>query len=239
MCGISGEIVFKGFPDFNSIEDMGKSLQHRGRDGQFHYHEKNISVYFNWLAIRDKHAPPPFYQEEWIVWMNGEIYNHLELRKELKFIFDSKSDIETVAVGIQQEGLSFIKKLNGIFIIVAYNIESESLHIARDRFGAKQLYYNYSADKFIFSSEPKAFLKHKDYSFDINKNAVGQWLTYQNYFGNEILFDKIYQIESGKIYTIDKKGFMHTEKYFQYEFSDEEIKPEEIYNTIHTAFQLQ
>lgn len=239
MCGISGEIVFSGRSDTQSTRAMGISLEHRGENGMFFFDQDNVSVVFNWLAITDKYATPPARYGKWIVWLNGEIYNHNELRKEFSDVeFKTKSDTESVCVGIDKQGLSFIKKLNGIFIIVAYNVESHTLHIARDRFGAKQIYYYSTPKKLIFSSEPKAFLKHRDYSFDINKNAVGQWLTYQNYFNDEILFDKIKLLQPGTILHCLPSPIR--EKYHRWEFSENEcLNPLEIKDAIRKSCDMQ
>lgn len=253
MCGISGEISFSKHADVHSILAMGESLKHRGNDGTFNYVKDNIAISFNWLAITDKSSPPPIKHGKWVVWLNGEVYNYLELKKQFisdkvsisdcteEFIefskFSTKSDTEVVAIGIEKEGLGFIKKLNGIFVIVAYNTESHTLHIARDRFGAKQIYYYSTPTNFIFASEPKAFLKHKDYSFDINKNAVGQWLTYQNYFSDEILFDKIKLLQPGTI--IHCLPVPIKETYHKWEFSEDDISVEDIKQSVAKTCALQ
>jgi len=239
MCGISGEIVFKGRPDTQSTRAMGISLEHRGENGMFFYDQGNVSVVFNWLAITDKYKEPPAKIGNWVVWLNGEVYNHKQLREEISpgEEWTSESDTMTVCLGICKEGLSFIKKLNGIFVIVAYNRESHTLHIARDRFGAKQLYYYSTPDKFIFASEPKAFLKHKDYSFDINKNSVGQWLTYQNYFSDEILFDKIKLLQPGRI--IHCLPTPVQQVFHKWEFSEEILHADQIKYAIEESCLLQ
>lgn len=251
MCGISGEISFNGTPDQLSVEKMGNAISHRGPDGVWIHNEENLSVAFNWLAITDRKSTPPAISNEWIVWLNGEIYNHNDLRKKhfstsvetcagdgIQFqtgSFKGNSDTETVAWCLDKKGMDIIPELNGIFAIAAYHKKSKKLYLIRDRFGAKQIYYLNTGNGIVFSSEPKAFLKYKDYSFSLNNNAVGQWLTFQNSFTDDILFDKIKLLPSGTIMECGQSP----KTYHTWSFSERNISQEEILYMIKKSCIIQ
>ncbi|HWY13059.1 MAG TPA: asparagine synthase (glutamine-hydrolyzing) [Bacteroidia bacterium] len=139
------------------------------------------------------HQPMYYPNKNWIVF-NGEIYNYIELRDELKkegHTFKTGSDTEVIHAAYQQWGSKSIEKLNGMFSIVLYDAKNKTLFVANDRFGVKPLYYINDANRLLFISEIKQ-VKEFDFSLTLNKNAINIFLNehYLNYdnetFHNEV-----------------------------------------------------
>jgi asparagine synthase (glutamine-hydrolysing) len=156
MCGIAGSV---------NIEITDKTLSkinHRGPDsmGLKTFECNNHTIYLGQtrLSIVDLSDAgfQPMIDEtgQYVILMNGEIYNHQELRSELsEFNFKGHSDTETVLYYLIKYGNKGISKLNGIFSICFYNISKSTLTLYRDPFGIKPLYYYLKENKLIFSSE--------------------------------------------------------------------------------------
>ena len=162
MCGILGS-VNKTFEN-----DTLELISHRGPDDsdivKLVYQNNNICLGHVRLAIQDLseagHQPMYSASKKHIIIFNGEIYNHLELREELKEIeFRGHSDTETIVNYIEKFGIDSIRKFNGIFGLAIFDIEHQKLYLARDRFGVKPLYYYHNDKELIFSSEMKPILK--------------------------------------------------------------------------------
>ena len=162
MCGILGS-VNKTFEN-----DTLELISHRGPDDsdivKLVYQNNNICLGHVRLAIQDLseagHQPMYSASKKHIIIFNGEIYNHFELREELKEIeFRGHSDTETIVNYIEKFGIDSIRKFNGIFGLAIFDIEHQKLYLARDRFGVKPLYYYHNDKELIFSSEMKPILK--------------------------------------------------------------------------------
>src|SRR3989344_1274432 len=165
MCGIAG---FAGNGGNSDLLAMGDALIHRGPDGCGTYIDESRRVFLihRRLSIIDiQGGGQPMWNEDGSICVvfNGEIYNHLELRKTLiskGHIFRSDhSDTEVLVHGYEEwrENLPF--HLNGMFAFAIYDKNHERLFLARDRFGKKPLYYTVSNGSFAFASELKALLK--------------------------------------------------------------------------------
>lgn len=116
------------------------------------------------LAIQDLsplgHQPMSYRGRYWVVY-NGEIYNHIELRKELQALghsFVSHSDTEVLLAAYEQWGVECLQRFNGMWSFVLYDVKLREVFIARDRFGVKPFYYSIAGGVFVFASEPKAIL---------------------------------------------------------------------------------
>src|SRR3989338_6865719 len=99
---------------------------------------------------------------ELVIVFNGEIYNFIELRKELKkkYNFKSQSDTEVILYAYKEYGAECVKRFNGIFSFAVWDVVKKELFLARDRMGIKPLYYYYDGQRLIFSSEIKGILTH-------------------------------------------------------------------------------
>ncbi len=123
------------------------------------------------------HQPMYHPNGNWIVF-NGEIYNYIELKEELRSAgikFKTDSDTEVIHAAYEQWGPKCVEKFNGMFSIVIYNAKSKGLFVANDRFGVKPLYYINDGDKLILTSEIKQ-VKEFNVSLTLNKKAVEVFL---------------------------------------------------------------
>jgi asparagine synthase (glutamine-hydrolysing) len=160
MCGIAGTI---GLKDDKPLIQMLNAQKHRGPDGRdiLRRADYNFFLGHDRLAIVDvKGGMQPIPNEDKTLWVvvNGEIYNHHEIRERLRgrHTFRTKSDSEVVVHLFEEEGPDLVRDLDGMFAIALWG-EGTSLFLARDPVGIKPLYYGYDAGgHFYFSSEIKA-----------------------------------------------------------------------------------
>ena len=159
MCGVVGT-VNRAF-DKKILE----LIRHRGPDDSdiIEIDTKKSKLFLGHvrLSIQDLtqagHQPMYSNNKKFIISFNGEIYNHLDLRKRLTDInFRGHSDTETVVNYIAKFGINSIKDFNGIFGFSLLDIENQKLYLARDRYGVKPLYYHKKKSEFIYSSEIRA-----------------------------------------------------------------------------------
>ncbi len=165
MCGINGF----NWRDEALIKKMNASIKHRGPDDEGVFLDDEISLGHVRLSIIDlseKGHQPMFYEHEkmklWIVF-NGEIYNFMELRKELEskgYSFRSSTDTEVVLAAYMEWGEKCVERFNGMWAFAIYDVDNGALFLSRDRFGIKPLYYYYDGERFVFSSEIKALFQH-------------------------------------------------------------------------------
>ncbi len=166
----------------------------------------------------------PMCDESGQVWItyNGEVYNYLELRKELVnkgYSFFSHSDTEVVLKAYLYYGKEFVKHLNGMWAFCIYDSRTRELVLSRDRLGVKPLYYCYSKGLFAFASEQKVFVRSKLVSFGVNYSAVAKYLI------DNVLEDKeesvmkaIYEVQPGQIILVNIDNLkIRKDKYFELE----------------------
>jgi asparagine synthase (glutamine-hydrolysing) len=167
MCGIAG-VTGRGVQNEAGLKESLRRLAHRGPDsfGQQRLESRGQSLWFGAtrLAILDLspagHQPMASRDGRWWVTFNGEIYNHLDLRKQLNLDWRGHSDTETLVECIAAWGLEgTLSRLNGMFAFGALDVAAGRLYLARDPFGVKPLYYSLSnGGGLAFSSEIKSLL---------------------------------------------------------------------------------
>lgn len=171
MCGFIGSYNTKISKTILKIAT--KSINHRGPDDTKISVGKNWSIGFNRLAIIDlnKRSMQPFKNDDVIVFLNGEIFNYLELiEKEKEFKPKTKSDVEIVPFLYKKYGIKFLNKLNGMFSIVIIDEKKNCTYLIRDRYGEKPLFYIKKNKKIFFSSEISAL--KKIVNLEINKKNL-------------------------------------------------------------------
>ena len=164
MCGIVCAFDLKKNSETlrPQILEMSKKLRHRGPDWSGIYHNKNAILGHERLAIVDPASgKQPLYSQDGTIVLaaNGEIYNHLELRKKFegKYTFRTESDCEIILALYQEKGTDFVDDLNGIFAFAIYDSTQDSYFIARDHMGIIPLYMGWDKDgTFYVASELKA-----------------------------------------------------------------------------------
>ena len=172
MCGIAGFLRFQK-QKFDSeqrrriLSDMGSAIARRGPDEQTFYDDETLSFVFRRLSIIDVDGgQQPIWNEDRSIFVavNGEIYNHRELREPLEtnHTFRTQSDSEIVLHLYEEYGEACFERLNGMFAAVLWDTKRKKLLLARDPLGIKPLYYALLDDGLIFGSELKALLMHPE-----------------------------------------------------------------------------
>ena len=169
MCGIIGAI---GKVEESAKRNALETIIHRGPNSKGIYSKETLFLGHTRLSIQDlsEKANQPMFSDDkrHVIIFNGEIYNHLEIRRELftNRVFKSSGDTETVLYAYIQYGVSILEKLNGIFAFAIFDNETSEIIIVRDHFGVKPLYFYKQDHLFLFGSELKSFLPFKiDLSF--------------------------------------------------------------------------
>ncbi len=206
-----------------NINEFKGTLKHRGPDQTGVYEHGEIKIIFNRLAIIDlsRKANQPFFYKNFVIIFNGEIYNYLELRKQLINLghtFTSNSDTEVLLKSYLQWKKGCLKKLEGMFSFCIYNKTNRTIFVARDRYGIKPLFYFTKNKKFIISSEKKAIFDmgvKKKLNIPIILNFIYRGV-YQN--DKKTFFDDIYNLEPGKFATF-KNGNLSLKRWFNFEYN--------------------
>ena len=163
MCGINGVYNHQSLTDLeNKVKQMNSLTKHRGPDFTDIYLDSTVCLGHNRLAIidLDSKSNQPFISndENLVLAYNGEIYNFLELKKQLSksYKFKTESDTEIIIAAYHTWGIEMVHKLNGMFSFALWDKTKEELFLCRDRFGIKPLYYLEINQSIIFSSSLKA-----------------------------------------------------------------------------------
>ncbi|MCX6133078.1 MAG: asparagine synthase (glutamine-hydrolyzing) [Ignavibacteriales bacterium] len=157
----------------------------------------------------------------WIVF-NGEIYNYIELRKELQaagFVFRTQSDTEVILHAYTAWGPECVNRLNGMWGFALYDTKQRKLFCARDRFGIKPFYYWWDGTTLLFASEIKALLESREIPRVANGGMVYDYLAHRIIdHTDQTFFESIYQLRPGHWLQIDKSG-LRTHQYYQLTYS--------------------
>src|SRR3989344_2761968 len=186
MCGITG-ILGKEIKDKDrSIRQMTNAISHRGPDDDGFFIDDYLGLGMRRLSIIDlAHGKQPItsFDDRFLIFFNGEIYNYKILREELKVkgkCFKTESDTEVVLSMFEVYGLQAFQYLRGMFVIAIYDKKEHKLILARDFFGIKPLYYLKKSNNIIaFSSEIKSFLALENFLPETNDAAVFNYISFQ------------------------------------------------------------
>lgn len=209
MCGIAGAFSSKKL-DQSLIDGMVSKIKHRGPDCQSILSLFDDSVWLGHtrLSIIDlstvANQPMTYDNESLFLTYNGEVYNYIELREELRrdgFAFHTNSDTEVILASYQKWGKECVNHFNGMFAFILVDMQNRVFFAARDRYGVKPLYYwcstaNHSV---YFASEIKEFVGLPGWNPDVNGQRAYDYLT----FGltdhtNETLFKDVFQVRGGE-----------------------------------------
>jgi len=201
MCGIYG---YAGFDEDDLLDRMGDAILHRGPDGRGGYRPTDgtrFAMGMQRLSIIDLEGGwQPVYNEDRSIAIcyNGETYNYLELREQLKakgHRFRTHSDTECLVHGFEEWGIEgLLRRMNGMFAFCLYDSRSREIFMARDRCGQKPLYYHHSDGRLLFGSEVKSILRSTRVSAEANPAAIDPYLTLRNVPEPETMFAGIYTL---------------------------------------------
>lgn len=216
MCGIAG---YTGNTIPGLLEKMNNSMIHRGPDDEGYYSADDFHMSMRRLSIIDlKHGKQPMIHENIVVVFNGEIYNYLELRKELiskNHKLKTKSDTEVIAFLFKEHGINFIDKLNGMFAICILDKDSKDLYLIRDKIGEKPLYYQYDDQSkiFRFASEFNT-LKNELDEQTINSNSLVWYFSQKTTPVESTILNEIKVLEPGTYLHYNKYKTIDLVKYY-------------------------
>ena len=219
MCGFSG-FAGNNCKKEDVLKRMTAKIAHRGPDQEGVFLSEKAALGFRRLSIIDlNNGSQPMYNEDGkiVITFNGEIYNHLELRKELiekGHVFENNSDTECLIHGYEEYGTDLLYRLRGMFAFVIYDSNKDLLFGARDFFGIKPFYYGTAQDgNLVFSSEIKSILEYPDMKKELNEAALEQYMSFQYSVLPETFFKGIYRLPAGH-YFIYQSGKMDVKRYF-------------------------
>ena len=215
MCGITGTVDLS--PRLESSEPlvarMTDALSHRGPDDAGMLVDPPVTLGHRRLSILDLspagHGPMASPDRaQWITY-NGEVYNYLELARELRtrgHRFDSSCDTEVLLHAYGEWGPEALPRLNGMFAFAIWDRRRRELFCARDRFGIKPFYYTVAGGRFRFASEIKALLIDPEVARRPNHDRIVDFLAFELADHTaETMFEDIYQLPPGCFFTVSPK----------------------------------
>jgi asparagine synthase (glutamine-hydrolysing) len=234
MCGICGLI---GQADNQIINEMLDRIAHRGPDDSGIYLSETrtqevVGLGHRRLSIIDLSPAghQPMSSMDGRIWItyNGEIYNFLELRRELESLghrFRSNSDTEVVIAAYREWGERSVERLNGMFAFALWDVDREKLFLARDRLGIKPLYYAETPRGFAFASEIKALLTIRELPREVDLSALHQYLTFLWVPDPKTIFRGIYKLPPAHYLTY-QDGRIEITEYWDLRFDEDGSRDE-------------
>lgn len=241
MCGIGGIISLNQFArptNSEQLEVINELLAHRGPDAEGIWCADNgrVGLAHRRLEIIDLSqagSQPMSSANGAKLVFNGEIYNYLELREELKgsWNFRSHTDTETILAAYARYGVDCLAHLRGMFAFALWDEKRDCLFAARDRLGIKPFYYTITDDRLIFASEIKALLPFlKEIRTD--REALAQYFAFQFTIGRRTLFEDVYSLAPGEFMLIEA-GKVKVQRYWDIHFrADQDHTPKYFYEQL-------
>ncbi len=227
MCGITGYINFdnKKPGDFSVVRRMADSIIHRGPDAEGFYVKNNVALGHRRLSILDLNTgSQPMYNEDKtiVVIFNGEIYNYIELREELKafgYEFRTRSDTEVIIKSYEKWGIDCQLKFNGCWAFALWDDQKQQMFLSRDRIGEKPLHYAVYNNSLVFGSEIKSLFAY-GIPREVSLEMVEVYLVMTNIPEPHSFFNHIKKLQAGH-YVIVKNGSLAEIKYWDLPEIDE------------------
>ena len=221
MCGIAGMVIRSGAADETVLARMASTLTHRGPEDSGLYVSESFGIAHTRLAIIDLaggHQPIFDADKRYALVANGEIYNYVELRKELEALGArplSHSDSEVALHGWAHWGRASLKRLHGMYAFALFDHAQRELWLVRDRLGIKPLYYARLPDRVLFASELKALLAAMPQTPAINPVALAQFFQNQHSSGRDTIFQGIHRVLPGEALRVSASLDVEPVRYWQ------------------------
>ena len=238
MCGLAGAVnlVNRGPMATADLERMTAGITHRGPDDSGTYLDDHIALGHRRLIILDLTAQgrQPMFDESgrFGIVYNGEIYNYLELRDELKdlgYSFRSNTDTEVVLKAYIEYGLDCLNLFNGMFAFAVYDKANRRTVLARDRIGIKPLYYAEFDGRLLFGSEIKVILAYPGFKARANLDGVSSYLSYRYPISDMTLFEGIHSLLPGHYLEISEGQVTRTQYWDLPVFDERPDRGEDFY----------
>ena len=208
MCGICGFVSRRDIP-LEQLRLMNDTMYHRGPDdsGEEIFSAANgyaVGFAQRRLSILDLsalgHQPMHSRDERLVITYNGEIYNFMELREELKeYPFQSHCDTEVILAAYLKWGISCVNRFQGMFAIALFDRETNELYLVRDRIGKKPLFYWIDGEDLVFASELKPIMECPGFPKSIRRDVLKRYLFQQCVNEPDSIFEDVYKVVSGQI----------------------------------------
>lgn len=233
MCGLLGIIAANGAAEnfVEAVEGALPCMHHRGPDDSGTWHDQDVVFGFNRLSIIDlehSHQPlqwgPEGEEDRYALTFNGEIYNYVELREELKeagYTFNTEGDGETIVVGFHHWGADVVNHLRGMFGFAVWDSKEKKLFLARDQFGIKPMYVATTEAGTVFASEKKCILSMAEalnLNLDLDIRAIAHYTDLQYVPEPESLHKNIRRLESGSYGFVTPGGKIEETRWFEPRF---------------------
>ncbi len=212
MCGICGVVDYSVTPELETAERMMDRLRHRGPDGRGYFRDDQALLGHTRLAIIDQAGgAQPLCNEDGTVWIsfNGEVFNYLELARELQahgHVFRTASDTEVIVHAWEQWGTDCFSRFNGQWALALWDRRRRRLVLSRDRLGVRPLYFCCRADRLTFASEVKAVFADPGISREFDVTGLDQTFTYWSPVAPRTVFTGVQQLEPGHYAVFDQSG---------------------------------
>lgn len=226
MCGFAGFVSSKMSDAEVVIRKMSDAVYHRGPDSEGSFvedvHDKTLALGFRRLSIIDisENGNQPFIIGDHVMVFNGEVYNHLTIRKELEalgHVFKSAADSEVVLRAFIEWGKPCVDKFIGMFAFAIYARNEKKLFLCRDRVGVKPLYYHQKNGHLIFGSELKSIAVHPYFHKSINNQSVNLYFQYRYIPAPHTIFNDTFKLIPGHWLTYDiENDDITIQKYWDY-----------------------
>jgi len=236
MCGITGFYqVIKPIDEVAVIKDMLSMIEHRGPDQAGFYANKQVAIGTMRLSIIDVAAgTQPVSDPSGRFWLsyNGELYNYVELRAELRALghtFVTQSDTEVVLHSLMEWGEAALSRFNGAFAFALFDAHTQGMLLARDRFGKRPLFYTSAipgepSSGLLFGSEMKCFLAFPDFPFSFDSEALSAILAHWTPLPDQTCFNGIKQLPPGCVMRLAKGREAVIAPYYQLDFREPSFK---------------
>ena len=211
MCGIAGLVSLTSERiTEKALEQMGQSIEHRGRDAQGIHVRDNLGLVHRRLTLVDvsEAANQPLHDKagNMTLVFNGEIVNFVELRNELTLAglrFHTQSDTEVLLAAWRHWGPDCVSRFRGFFAFALVDWEQRALYLVRDRLGIKPLYFMNNGRFFGFSSEIKALFASSYFESKIDVFGLADYLAMQLYMPGRTLYQNVVSLLPGSILKVD------------------------------------
>ena len=220
MCGLAGYLGGRPIQEGQAqslLQTMARAIAYRGPDSSGYWcnTDQQIGLGHRRLAIVDLsqagHQPMFSPSRRYVLAFNGEIYNHLDLRREVELLstasWRGQSDTETLLAGFDVWGIeATVRRAVGMFAFAVWDTACNVLTLARDRIGEKPLYYGWQGDTFLFGSELKALKPHPAFRGEVDRNVLCLFLRYNYVPSPYAIYQGIAKLEPGCLLTVSMQN---------------------------------
>jgi asparagine synthase (glutamine-hydrolysing) len=230
MCGVCGIVSYREPPDLAVLRRMTGRLAHRGPDGNGYYRDRHAALGHTRLAIIDASGGhQPLGNEDGTIWVtfNGEIFNYVELAKELRdcgHTFRTASDTEVIVHAWEEWGEECFSRFNGQWALALWDRRAARLVLSRDRLGVRPLFFARRPQGLLFASEVKSIFADPSVARDFDPAGLDETFTYWSPVAPRTVFRGIEQLEPGHYAVFDSSGFRKA-SYWRISFPDRGREP--------------